>query len=345
MVVRLGGAGLRSALVVLLAGLLYVAGVVSASALVQVDRFAGADRYGTAVEISKRTFTNPPVERVFVATGQDYADAMAAGPVAGWLGSPILLLRKNEIPATVQTELQRLQPDEIVVVGGSAVVSDAVMAALDPFAGGGGVSRVSGADRYVTAAQVADTFFGTATTALLASGQWWPDALSGGPLGGVRGWPMLLATSWHEAGVPAPTLQALRDLGARQVVILGGTAVLPDSLRDEIIAAVPSIDSTGDFVRLSGPNRFGTSAAIASELGTPDTAYLATGWADGVPGTPAATLDGAPILLSRKTCLPPPTYLALQDLAVSRVVLLGGTAVLDSTAWTTECTGDYLWGM
>ncbi|HSG85871.1 MAG TPA: N-acetylmuramoyl-L-alanine amidase, partial [Candidatus Limnocylindrales bacterium] len=45
-----------------------------------VSRLAGADRYATAVEISKATFPSPPVPVAYVATGSDFPDALAGGP-------------------------------------------------------------------------------------------------------------------------------------------------------------------------------------------------------------------------------------------------------------------------
>jgi hypothetical protein len=92
-------------------------------------RQSGADRYATAAAVSKGAFgTNVPV--VYIATGANFPDALGAGPAAAKLGGPILLVRRDAIPAATATELTRLKPAKIVVVGGAGVVSDAVKAAL-----------------------------------------------------------------------------------------------------------------------------------------------------------------------------------------------------------------------
>lgn len=97
-----------------------------------VTRLSGPDRYGTAAAISQETFA-PNVPVVYIATGQNYPDALAGGPAAGAGNGPILLVTQNSIPATIATELTRLKPAKIVILGGSNVVSDGVAALLVPY--------------------------------------------------------------------------------------------------------------------------------------------------------------------------------------------------------------------
>ncbi|MEA3502618.1 MAG: cell wall-binding repeat-containing protein, partial [Actinomycetota bacterium] len=97
-----------------------------------VTRLAEANRYATAAEISKAKIA-PGVPIAFIATGLNFPDALAGGPVAGYSGkgvSPILLVEQNAIPSATRAELTRLKPHSIVILGGSAVVSDQVKADL-----------------------------------------------------------------------------------------------------------------------------------------------------------------------------------------------------------------------
>jgi putative cell wall-binding protein len=71
-----------------------------------VTRISGADRYGTAVQVSKATFPSTGV--IFVATGENFPDALAAGPVAGTQGSPVLLTTSGLVPAGTIKEIERL---------------------------------------------------------------------------------------------------------------------------------------------------------------------------------------------------------------------------------------------
>ncbi|MCS3444217.1 cell wall-binding repeat-containing protein, partial [Microbacterium phyllosphaerae] len=104
-----------------------------AYAAVGVSRQSGLSRWETAVAVSKATFPSAGVPVVFVANGRNFPDALAGAGAAGHLGGPVLLTEANGIPAVVAAELARLKPQRIVVLGGSGVVSDAVMSKLEGY--------------------------------------------------------------------------------------------------------------------------------------------------------------------------------------------------------------------
>jgi hypothetical protein len=91
-----------------------------------VTRLWGPDRYTTAAALSAATF-GAGVPVVYVATGQNYPDALTASAAAGKAGAPVLLVAGTSIPASIAAELTRLHPGRIVVVGGPASVSDGVV--------------------------------------------------------------------------------------------------------------------------------------------------------------------------------------------------------------------------
>jgi hypothetical protein len=100
----------------------------------------------------------------------------------------------------------------------------------------GDVSRWAGADRFATAAAVsASAFPGGADVAFVATGANFPDALAGGPAGGVLGGPILLT---DRDTIPQATLDELRRLGPSQVVILGGAAVVTDNVATQLADAL-----------------------------------------------------------------------------------------------------------
>jgi putative cell wall-binding protein len=86
-----------------------------------VTRLQGPDRFATSAAISAATF-EPGVPLVYLATGLDFADALAAGPV----GAPILLVRERCIPQVVLDELDRLDPESVVILGGTSAVAASV---------------------------------------------------------------------------------------------------------------------------------------------------------------------------------------------------------------------------
>jgi glucose/arabinose dehydrogenase/putative cell wall-binding protein len=187
----------------------------------QAVRVAGADRYATAAAISKRWYA-PGVNAAFVAVGNNFADALAGGPAAALRDSPLLLVRTSSIPSSTAAELQRLDPDRIYVLGGTAVISNAVKSQLDAYTAGP-VTRLAGANRFATAEAITRHFWTKVATAYVASGVNFPDALAGGAVAGKQSLPMLLS---GQSDVTLFTGQEVLRLSTRRLVMLGGTAAL-----------------------------------------------------------------------------------------------------------------------
>ena len=293
-----------------------------------VQRIEGADRYATAAEISRQTFS-APVNTVFLATGQAFPDALSAAPAAG-ADSPVLLTERDALPPATATELERLEPSEIYVIGGTEVISDTA-AGEAATRTGARVERLSGDDRYGTAAAVATEFFEAGLPLVyVASGERFPDAVSAGAAGARVGAPVLLV---QQNAVPPATSSALAELDPARVVVVGGEQVISEAVRQQLGAE-----------RISGADRYATAAALASSTSAADepTALLASGenFADAVAGGPAAARRNAPLLLTRPACMPQPTADALARWGTDAVVVLGGqAAVSDAAAAGASCTG------
>ncbi len=98
-----------------------------------------------------------PVEVVYVATGQNFPDALAGANLAATVGAPMLTVNTDlPIPDATITALDALDPNQIIILGGPVAVSDAVKGALGDYARSGAVTRIEGGDRHETAAQIAD---------------------------------------------------------------------------------------------------------------------------------------------------------------------------------------------
>ncbi len=100
-----------------------------------VTRLAGADRFATSAAVS-RAYYPAGTAVAFIANGLGFADALAGAPLAGKLGGPILLIPGTSIPASVATELSRLKPGRIVILGGPSAVSAAVAIQLGFYTAG-----------------------------------------------------------------------------------------------------------------------------------------------------------------------------------------------------------------
>jgi putative cell wall-binding protein len=300
-----------------------------------VTRLAGSDRYATAAAISAATFsTGVPV--AFIATGENYPDALAGGPAAAANGAPVLLVRATSIPPPVSAELARLSPGQIVILGGPSVVSEGVAASLTAYTTGG-VTRLAGSDRYATAAAIsAATYAVGPPVAFIATGENYPDALSGGPAAAAARGPLLLVRA---GSIPAPIADELARLRPGRIVVLGSAAVV-----SEAVAGALAAYTTGGVIRLAGSDRYATAAAISSWTFAANVpaVYVATGenYPDALSGGPAAAADRGPLLLVRAGSIPTAVAAELTRLNPGRIVVLGSSAVVSDAV--TDALGGYV---
>lgn len=99
-------------------------------------RLAGNNRYETAVEISKYLYPEEKPQDVYLARGDTYVDAVAAGMAS----RNVLLLvpRCGPIPSVVKAEVQRLRPENVIALGGEAAICNQVLEELTRDQGSGG---------------------------------------------------------------------------------------------------------------------------------------------------------------------------------------------------------------
>lgn len=298
-----------------------VAGAASVPPSVSIDRTSGSDRYESSVEMSRQSHPGgAPI--VYVASGEDFPDALSAAAAASKDGGPLLLTRNGALPDAVRNEVVRLKPQSIVVVGGPGAISAAVFDALNRLKP---AERISGVDRYETSVRVSNFAFGRSSsdTAYIATGTDFPDALSAGGAAGARNAPVILVQG------PAPsvgnlTINSLKNMGVKNVKIAGGDAVVSPGIAKQF---------GRDFQvsRIFGDDRFETSQRVNADtfIGT-DRVFLATGhgFADALAGSAYAGSSGSPLYIARTNCVPSDILTAISDLEASQITLLGGPGAL-----------------
>jgi putative cell wall-binding protein len=310
-------------------------------ALPETERIAGSNRYATAVAVSKKAFPDPvtSVPVVYVAQGADYPDALAAAPAAVAEGGPLLLTDSNTLTPIVKAEIQRLNPDKIVVVGGEGVVKPAVFNALKALVTN--TIRMGGANRYETARLVVQQAFidrdgapATVPIAYIATGSGFPDALSASAAAGTAGAPVILVNG-SLSSVDAATKALLQELGVTQTRIAGGTGVVSTGVQN-------SLATVSTVTRYAGSNRFDTNHKVNSAIFSSgaDDVYLATGFQfpDALAGAALAGAKGAPLYLVQTTCVPAQIRADIVAGNAELAWLIGGTGVLTSrVASFTSC--------
>src|SRR5207244_6365999 len=189
------------------------------------------------------------------------------------------------------------------------------------------LSRLAGNGRVETAAAVsAAAFLPGVPAAYVATADGFADALAAGPAAVKGSGPVLLTSG---TSLPAATAAELDRLKPGRIVVLGGTAAVPDSVVAQLAG-----HTSGSVDRLAGDSRYSTAAAVSAATFSPGVpvAYVATGrgFADALGGGAAAATEGGPLLLVDDR-VPPATDAELRRLQPTRIVVLGGpAAVADS---------------
>ncbi|MCS5713965.1 cell wall-binding repeat-containing protein [Herbiconiux sp. CPCC 205716] len=280
-----------------------------------VSRRSGTDRFGTSAALSASEFA-VGVGVVYVTSGENFPDALSASAAAGRWQGPVLLATRDGIPPAVGVELARLKPKRIVVVGGTSAIGAEVERQLGTY---GPVTRLAGADRFeVSAAVSKDAFKDGAAIVTIASGENFPDALSGGAVAGHDGGPLLLV---RRDGIPAAIKTELARFKPDKIRVLGGVNAVGEAVAAELATIAP-------VVRSSGADRFATSAAASADAfpANTDVVYVAAGTAfpDALSGGPVAAPHLAPVLLVRPDAIPSAIDTELKRLNPKRIVVLGG---------------------
>ncbi|WP_434399913.1 cell wall-binding repeat-containing protein [Planococcus sp. 11815] len=214
----------------------------------------GKSRIDTAVAVSKLLYPNgfastKSQKTVVLATSNQYADALSAGPLAAHYGNaPILLSRTDALTPAVEQELKRLKANKVIIVGGTIALSSSVESKLKNM--GLSVERLSGQTRYDTNEKINEKLPAT-DGVFVTAGNNYPDALTAASIAVVKNWPIVLVGDGQ--AVPASLKTAFGD----EVVIVGGTSAVSASLETAVKREIGS-----DAVRrLSGKTRYETGTA------------------------------------------------------------------------------------
>ena len=227
--------------------------------------FAGSDRYQTALKLATRFADDRggigSVTNAFVASGESLVDAVSVAGLAGFMDAPVLLTRSSRLHAGVADFIEDYGIGNIYVLGGSAAVSDDVVAALKGLAGVSSVDRIYGDDRYETSAAIASNLSGESwcgtneNSAIVVSGadEALFDAVAIGPVANRLELPVLL-TAGDE--LVDAVINYIESEDVEHVVVVGGEG----SVSAELMTALS--DAGVDTVE-----RIGSDSAAATSVG------------------------------------------------------------------------------
>ncbi|WP_066172843.1 SpoIID/LytB domain-containing protein [Bacillus marinisedimentorum] len=255
------------------------------------EQLAGPSRYQTSVAVSEKGWEN--ANSVVIGRGDISVDALAGSVLAKKLDSPLLLTESNEVPTSVLNEIKRLNASNVYLLGGQAAISDTVTRQLED--AGLTVSRVSGKSRYHTAVEVAQSINSPSEIVITSGDEKSPDALSIASYAARNQLPILLskkdALSWD-------VKEYIKDNNISKAYIIGGTAAISDSVKEEIAQL-----GISNVERIAGSGRYATSVAIAERFNFDlSKTFFSRGdvFIDALPGASLAAKYNAPIILTEQ---------------------------------------------
>ncbi|WP_170127901.1 cell wall-binding repeat-containing protein, partial [Euzebya rosea] len=211
------------------------------------SRLWGPSRYDTAATIALTSHPDGS-DLVYVAAGEQRPDAVVGGTMAG--GPMLLVPGAGPVPDVVADALDDLSPSRVVVLGGSAAVSDGVVGHLADWAP---VTRLWGPTRLTTAAAISEFGFGLSargdfTTAAYLVGH--DELATAVATGSVTDGPILLVDTCGTLD-PAVQHELGRLLPAEIVAVGDAPSVCNATLEAAVAAATPPPPRVaGDVVAL-----------------------------------------------------------------------------------------------
>lgn len=187
---------------------------------IEVVRIAGQDRFQTSLHVAEELGN---FKEAIIASGEDFPDVLSISPIAAQKGIPILLTPQDRLPNGLTEEL-RTQAQRTYVLGDAQTVSDQVLEQLPS------PERLSGSDRYAANFAIIKAFAEDLdwSTCYLATGEDFPDALSGSVYASLTHSPVLLVRE----PLSQETLRFIQDHSPtiKKLIAFGGTGVVSDPL-------------------------------------------------------------------------------------------------------------------
>lgn len=187
-----------------------------------VKRLGGSDRFETNLNILKES--GAAKDDILVCSAWAFADSLSAAST----GRPILLV-DDSLKASQKEYLEELGSRTYHMIGGTTVVSSVIEKELTSY---GTTDRISGANRFATSKAIADKFFPAGSDSLIiASGDDFPDGLTGGAVAIAKQAPIILVNDFNIAGAK----MYAEGFGIDKLIIIGGNGAVSDSLVEDII--------------------------------------------------------------------------------------------------------------
>lgn len=231
---------------------------------VQLFSMSGKDRYETSTKISKTGWTSG-AKNVVIVNGNEknMVDGLSATPFATIKDAPVLLSNGKTLPASTISELKRLNPTNVYVIGGTASMPESVVSSIKSNTKAT-VTRIGGSTRYETSLAIAKQIdkIADVSKVYISSGTGEVDALSIASVAGREKAPILLT---NVNSIDNKTYDFIRLESIKDAYFIGGDKKISNSVINQVDKIV-----SADVIknRVAGRNRKDTNAAIIKKFYT-----------------------------------------------------------------------------
>lgn len=285
-----------------------------------VERIEGENRVETSILVSKKAYKNGSKSLIIVGYN-GAVDALTGTILAVKEDSPILISDKNTLSSNLINEINRLNPDEIFILGGEKVVSKSIENELRNI--NSNIKRISGESREDTAINIANFALKEESSEVFLSLGYniFADALAIGPVAAKNNIPLLLTKSDK---IKDSTLDYLESKNIKKVNIIGGEKAVNESVEE--VLKLKGIKTE----RINGSSREETALLIAKKyINTPSKIILASGYKyyDAIVGGYLSIKENAPILLTKADNLKEINKDFIKENNLSTIILGGSLSI------------------
>lgn len=192
-----------------------------------VVRLGGKDRYETNIKIANSVNVKEGTP-IVIANGENFPDALSISSAAAYNGYPIFITPSNSIPKAVEEKVKEIKPSKVYVIGGTGSINSSTEDKLKEISKE--IVRIQGKDRYETSMNVCKYFSNNSDNVVIASGQAFPDALSGIAVAAKLKAPIIITDETNADNLK----EYVNDNNFKKVIILGGEGVISKNIENSL---------------------------------------------------------------------------------------------------------------
>lgn len=266
---------------------------------------------------------------MFITAGHAYTDALVMSPLSNKYDGPVLLSEKDNLSEEVLSEIKRLSPDNIFIIGGENTIGQRVIDILSEEMSIN-AERIYGKNRYITSVNIADKVYehNKFSEVFIVNGYKEIDAISISGIAKQKNIPVILTDG---KSLDSDIKSTLMKYGVSNAVIIGGESTIEIGLADEL----KSMDISTE--RIGGSDRFQTSLLINQKyIDTSKNPFIANGInaVDALTAGPIAGKIKSPMILIKKDEIPEGVREYMSGLGAGKITILGGiNSIMDETVF------------